>query len=178
MTRLTHRLALRAAAKVAFSVSMIGCGGSIQESSVAEDSGAHAGEASVTDATAQPLQDGATATFDAALFADAALACQAPLLGVDASVSEDVFTCCLGVVAPYVSGPSPDASAAAADPAVVACCNAIVLHVDQVTADYGKAASDFGICCPLVGDPLGPACTPWGPPVPPSMPDEMPDEVA
>jgi hypothetical protein len=60
--------------------------------------------------------------------------------------------------------------AAAADPTIVACCNAIIQHVNQKPADYTRAQIEISQCCPLLANPFGAACTPWGPPVPPAMP--------
>ncbi len=97
--------------------------------------------------------------------------CEAP--EGDASVDGAVFTCCVAFLQPYTpTGFQMFGAAAASDPRVHDCCQAVVLHVDQDTQDYGNLPDDERFaCCNLLDTPIGPACTPWGPPVPPEMPE-------
>ena len=56
------------------------------------------------------------------------------------------------------------------DEGVGACCNVVVAHANE----GGSVMEQLGWeniqrCCQAAGSPFGPACTPWGPPVPPAM---------
>jgi len=140
-----RRRALSAAATVTFSV--LGCGGIVAP--LDRD-----------DPDATPI-----ATRDAAHHA--ALACDTPAGTVD----ETTFACCRDLVVATLGDAAawrlPDA--AAADPDVLACCGALIRHVDQTPADYAKAGAALGPCCDALHNPIGVACTPWGPPMPAEM---------
>ena len=170
MDELTVRRALRAAAKVAFSFSVAGCGGAIAPEA-AIDSG-H------VDTTGPGADGGHVALSDAASSRDTGVvlaSCNEPSLGVDASVGDDTFACCRQRVDQAMSDASWPrlGDAAASDPGVVMCCNAVILHVEEKPADYAKASHEIQPCCQLLHSPIGVACTPWGPPVPPAMPEEI-----
>ena len=154
-----RRRALSAAATVTLSASVFGCGGLVASQTHDEPSIVNAG-------------DPATPSTGAPSTPHAALVCGAPAVGADASVDDGTFACCRDVVAATLgdSGAWHLPDAAAADPQVVACCSAIIHHVDQKPADYAKSGSTLGPCCTAVHYPIGVACTPWGPPVPPEMP--------
>jgi hypothetical protein len=161
---------------------MMGCGGAIeigQEPDAAPD--ANKGK-----------KDAATTTVDAALVdavvppVDAALACTGPT-DVDASdVSEDTFQCCIaevkaatGDASPWTDPNGPDASTVQNNPAALNCCDVIVARIDNepdggsMGADYGAAGEALGWCCIALNNPMGTACTPWGPPTPPAMPEAL-----
>lgn len=149
-----RRMALRNAAKVALGSLMLGCGGVIDLS----------GEDAAVDAAKDAPQPDAAPV----------LACTGPV-DVDASgVDQLTFQCCLGVEQALLGDASAfqvDAGVVKGDPSASNCCNAIVAHVDQVTADYAAAAPSLALCCRALGYFSGPACTPWGPPTPPAMPE-------
>jgi hypothetical protein len=126
------------------------------------------------------------------------LACNAPpvasllpeLQHPGVTISDATFECCIDLLAPELQS---DAvlpmlgDAAAHDPNVVGCCAVAIYRLD---GDYGNpdaAARDQGdlfeaglgprlawdelqSCCPPLGYPDGPTCSPWGPPMPPAMP--------
>jgi hypothetical protein len=165
----TRRRALRHAAKVAFGSLVIGCGGTQQVN------GSDA-EADVTSKDVQiDTQDAATADdgpTDAMMMGDGALACTGPVSDDAGDVTEDTFQCCLGVIEGVTgdSGfPVVDASTVTGDPSVDNCCNAVIARVDTNTTDYSAAVAVLPSCCNALGYPTGPACTPWGPPMPPDM---------
>jgi hypothetical protein len=174
MQALTRRLALRAAAKAALSVTVLGCGGiTLTESSDAiVDSSDARGEAQ----------------------SDAA-ACNLPPLGRGGDISQSTFDCCIdkvdGMLGDAASVPGADRYWTPAIP----CCTAIITRLnDHMSADANAAANDFDgqvivACCETLRDhgslprledgAFGEACTPWGPPVPPEMPGHFFDlEVA
>ncbi|HEY1954817.1 MAG TPA: hypothetical protein VGH28_04380 [Polyangiaceae bacterium] len=162
---------MRNAAKVALGSLFFGCGGA-----VAVDA---------PDA-AKPLKDAATDVSDAAVAkdasVDAALACTGPT-EVDASdVDESAFECCIATVqsdvgdaTPFDDPNGPDASLVADNPSAANCCKVILARIDD-EPDGGDAGGDrmaadslFSWCCTALDEPMGPACTPWGPPTPPEM---------
>ncbi len=156
-----RRRALGAAATVTLSASMLGCGGVVASQTREEPSPAHTGDPTTP---ASPGPDPSTS--------HPALVCSEPPIGVDAAIDDTTFTCCRDVVLATLgdSGAWQLPDAAAADPQVLACCSAIIRHVDENPADYTKAQATLGPCCTAAHYPNGVACTPWGPPVPPEMP--------
>ncbi len=163
MDRALRRTALRGAAKVAFGSLMVGCGGMID---------------TTDNVPTPPLSDAATKPSIGT--PAGALACTGPV-DVDASgVDETTFQCCLGVERALMGDASPwsvDAGVVTSDPSGENCCNAIIAHIDQVTYDYSAGGTALQLCCSAVHHPMGPACTPWGPPTPPAMPSELLSEV-
>ena len=204
MDRRVFAAALRASAKVAFAAALVGCGGTVaaQHGQGAEDAAEPTDDASSPTAEASPIEtpDAPGPGRDAGRGWDAeGLACNAPppsvLFHTDAgsgAVGKETFDCCLGELAPLratEAGPAPEgADAAAADPATVACCGAVVFAADQDYAETNRGAvamaelqelDDFGwagreTCCRVLDWPGGATCTPWGPPTPPAMPGEEP----
>jgi hypothetical protein len=185
MNTLTRRLALRAAAKAALSVTFLGCGGA----TLAEPIGDAGSDSSATFADASPAKHGdssAVVRLDSgttATEASTALACEASALQADAAVPNDTFQCCttligssLGDSSIPVSLPGPSAS----DPDTLACCRAIISRIDhdpepEFETDYESATREILPCCnALTPHEFGRACTPWGPSVPPEMPLLLP----
>jgi hypothetical protein len=175
----TRRLALRAAAKVALSASftLAGCGGTIQPQ------GEPPAPKDTPDATVAALGDATAADVPMA-----ATTCAAIGIGVDASVSEGVFTCCVARVGALLgdAGFGRLSDAAAADPETLSCCNAIIARLtDDARNASPTRAADMALdpgatsaCCETAGMFGGPACEAWGPPVPPPMPWAARAEVA
>jgi hypothetical protein len=62
----------------------------------------------------------------------------------------------------------------------VCCAHVYEAYMDEIfqRADGGAPTQGIGranfACCDMEGWPRGPACTPWGPPVPPAMPPSVP----
>ncbi len=166
MDRALRRTALRNAAKVAFGSLLVGCGGVI-------DTGDNV-------SNPLPLPDAAPTKPDTDAPTEV-LACTGPV-DVDAStVDETAFQCCLGVEQALLGDASPwavDAGAVTGDPSAENCCNAIIAHVDHTPSDYAAAGEPLQLCCAALHSPMGPACTPWGPPTPPAMPELHLDAVA
>jgi hypothetical protein len=165
----TRRRALRHAAKVAFGSVMIGCGGTQQVSGSDAEADVKTNDVELDAQDAANLEDAPT---DSMMMGDGALACTGPV-SVDAGdVTEQTFQCCLGVIEGVTgdSGfPAADASTVTGDPSVDNCCNAVIARVDTNTSDYSAADAVLPSCCNALGYPVGPACTPWGPPMPPAM---------
>jgi hypothetical protein len=169
----TRKKALRHAAKVAFGSLMMGCGGTEGvngpdaqgDTMVAKD--APAGQ----DARAQDAQD--EGPTDAMMVGDGSLACTGEAVSVDSGdVTEQTFQCCLGVIEQDLGDsafPEADASTVTGDPSVDNCCSVVIARVDDNTGDYSAADAVLPSCCNALGYPQGPACTPWGPPMPPAM---------
>jgi hypothetical protein len=162
----TRRMALRHAMKVAFGSLVIGCGGT------QEMNGSDA-EADVTSKDAQDAADAYDdAPTDAMMMGDGALACTGPV-SVDAGdVTEETFQCCLGVIEGVTGDagfPAADASTVTGNPSVDNCCKAVIAAVDTTTTNYSTAEAVLPSCCNALGYPTGPACTPWGPPMPAAM---------
>lgn len=174
MDLLLRKLALRNAAKVAFGSSLVmGCGGTITDGNDA---------ATTADANGKKDSQGATdsSVLDVAqpieASSDAPLACTGPV-DIDAGdPGSTVFQCCLPVIE-AITGDAGfvvvDAGEVTGDPSIDNCCKAVIAHVDNFTQDYSAADQVLSSCCNALGYPVGPACTPWGPPTPPEMKIEM-----
>ena len=179
MEREIQRAALRATAKVALSLTVFGCGATVEVVPAPEKKtpdtkarppattnlGGHGG--------ARPIGAnggaGAMATGGAGGTSNAV--CGAPELGTPVSVDPDQFGCCLEVL---------DASPPFVDPTddVVSCCNVIVGQIDlepslleTVNPDYLAQTfpeNDSPSCCDVLGNPCSfpCGCTVWGPPMP------------
>jgi hypothetical protein len=147
----------------------------------AADTGANAADAGHSRASAGDAE--LAALFDAAdgrrRDARAASPCTAETFDVDGTVSTATFECCTSYLeADLVDGGEGLLELRSA-PAVKECCASVVAFVDH--GGY-RALEEAGItaeravesCCGVLateaGPPMGPACTPWGPPVPPAMP--------
>jgi hypothetical protein len=175
------RAALRAAAKVAITTSVVSCGGNVAAITAPRND---AGGSDVPDAAR---------SVDPVSLADTRSSCNPPAaasllpeaLHADAGVSEEVFACCaseLGTLLDAAAPPNVEAEAAAGDPEAVNCCAAVVFRLDTdyrsigantLTGDEALVGSVRWTCCAFADHPEGPTCTPWGPPMPPAMPDEI-----
>lgn len=172
-----RRKALRHAAKVAFGSLVMGCGGTISAGDDTTTPDARANDAK------QGLDVGVVA--DAAVAdavvadavvppSDASLMCTGPTDVDAATVDHQTFECCIALVENDVGDASPWGSdAGLTDPNAIDCCQAIISYVDHPGDDagswptnYNEASPTFAWCCAPLGEPQGPACTPWGPPMP------------
>lgn len=178
----TRRLAIRAAAKVALSVSLANCGGVVTSyaASDAAELPRDGSEPSFDVSAPGDARAEVRATADAAVTVDArvamdvggdaAVACGAMAIGTDAGVSERGFACCVAEVRMALA----DASFVAVervlhDAETQACCGAIVRRIDQdhasmspdLAADYAAIGGTLGVCCDNLSPfPMGPACAP------------------
>jgi hypothetical protein len=195
MDRSTRKAALGVAAKVALtmsSVSALGCASSVAiEQSTATNgasssaSGGGHGGASVTGGggvVSASASSSATGAGGAASSSGAGGGGNCGLIeGPDGGqIDPMMFGCCIPFLAQYApDGGGPFSDSAASDPYVEACCAAIIDDVDHNTQDYVKVPfQEMNACCTLLHYPAGPACTPWGPPVPPAMPASWLEELA
>lgn len=174
MNTSTRRLALKSAAKVAFGSLLLHCGGVVAQGPA--------------DAQAEANLPPDAGSLDVSA-PDSGLVC-APATEVDAGdVTEEAFQCCVAHVASQAGdaspwGPNgPDASVVADDPSSANCCRAIVARLDHepdggvVSDDYTTASAVLPWCCAVAFD-QGPACSPWGPPMPPPLDLASAREVA
>jgi hypothetical protein len=194
MDILIRRAALRATAKVALSLTVVGCGANVDsiddEEAYSRDDGYATGKGDDVGEPADDAPDGAVedANDDADCSDEEELACG---LGEgDPSAIEEIalddaqLLCCAELLEPLTPSWDEEGSWEAwqesqADPEVAGCCGVAVAHVN---ADYMKIEQvgwdTLNACCGAIGNPMGPACTPWGPPVPPAI-DALPSwEVA
>jgi hypothetical protein len=194
MDSIVFRAALRASAKVALTASLSACGGAVQTTSTNEtpDAFADTSSGAVVGEAAAPSDAGRTENVCAPPPVASLLPEQS---NPDAAVADETFACCVHVLA--ASSEQPDGylpiltDAAAHDPTVLGCCAAVVVRldsdfsgtgVDPLTRDRGEVAEagldqvyDPARCCEALGSqlalyPIGPTCSPWGPPMPPAMP--------
>jgi hypothetical protein len=166
------KLALRSAAKVAFGTMMVGCGGTMAVSDAGEpqDASNPKNDASSIDSSTDGNAADVAQIEDAT--GDGALACTPPVEVDGGDPGAEVFACCLGVVEAITGDAGfivADAGEVTGDPSVDNCCKAIIAHVDNDTPDYSAAEQALPTCCNALASPMGPACTPWGPPMPPEM---------
>jgi hypothetical protein len=154
MRRDVHLAALKAATKVAFSMTLVGCA-SASPGGVASDEAA-----STTRPPAAGCHSGEESGADAAADASSGAAPDAGGTG-DGS--------CDAVVAAAFPTPSEYPGTKQAVSAEVAACCDELLSTDQGVG--GHAGEHRWDCCANAAHPenVGMACTPWGPPVPPAM---------
>ena len=165
----TRRRALYAAAKLVISVSALGCGATVVDQEV---------DATDTEVDAKvPSPEVETETETAIESPTAMPGTPRPRCGISSVpdvVSEETFSCCVRTVEKiFAHNPSTH------QPAPV-CCGAIVEAVDDALSHSSPGAGEMYTraiqkgalftCCDRMEWPAGPACTPWGPPVPPAMP--------
>jgi hypothetical protein len=171
--------ALRATARLAFALSGVAaCGGTTTTPGNTPNDGATSTNDSATSEAAagdDAAGDDASTAHDSASEAstrsDASLSCD-----LSQPESNAAFECCIAHEASVFA-----ADAGGADPTTMPCCKAIVDRIDgdtgdasaQLVMDYQQAEPALNGCCRLLGTPIGPACTPWGPPPPPAMPEEV-----
>ena len=173
-----QRRALRATARLAFALSGVAaCGGTTTTPANTPIDGATPTDSAVNDAAAgdDGAGDDASTAHDGASEAstrsDASLTCD-----LSQPESNAAFECCIAHEESVFA-----ADAGGTDPTTMTCCKAIIDRIDgdtgdagaQFSTDYQQAGPVLGECCRLLGTPIGPACTPWGPPPPPAMPEEV-----
>jgi hypothetical protein len=169
-----HRAALRAAAKVAFGVAILGCGGSTERAAdESTEPEATSGNESY-DASQADLRGGRRrsdknpkplAQCDAGRPAPSSCSTIADTTAKEA--------CCEGLLATAFPNGNFQARVTDASAEVSACCQVIAEKVDRQSQNQGWA-EDAGTftwprtqCCSILGWPGSLACTPWGPPTPP-----------
>lgn len=179
--------ALRAAAKVAFSMMAVACGGVIESSeapdassgAVPSDPGGTTPGAPNTNGHVSPPRRDTPASTPLPRLTLPAMAQTCDITGPE-PVNEANELCCEDVIATEIS---PDgliiASELSSD--AIACCKVVVPFYDEAsttgtTLSEGHAltwSQRYGCCSALDPMPIGPTCTPWGPPLPPTMRDEV-----
>lgn len=184
MTPETRRKALRAAQKLALSLTVVGCSTASHPTAM-EDAGDtvdlgtaldDAGSTPMEILDAMMLADaGADATVpsDADLWADLGSSNDAAVDGGDAVNN------CVGGISAYLASADPPGSAAAREEDN-ACCTTIQAFVDGDGTAWGTWPDDTlrAYCCGTVFEwRSGGSCTPWGPPMPPAMPALSDDEA-
>jgi hypothetical protein len=179
-----RRLALLGAAKVAFSATLVGCGGIVVYES-ASGSGTTGGAGgsemkpvpwtTVASTTSSEATTVATTTATTSTGTNVGQ-CEVP---ASAPYSDTTVACCDALVdaefptwSPPVQDPTPD---------LVACCDVVLTEASAkemtTAASSGSGVPYVAIaqCCqvPGVSPTPQPLCTPWGPPVPPAMIDDL-----
>lgn len=149
MTPEIHRAALRAAAKLALSAVVLGCGGAAADTQ--NDPGASPTDTSAGDLTSRSS-------------GDVAGYCHKH------HAHESQHQCCVDEVATASFPKDPHFSAnpdLRVDALTRACCTVLAKDADK-TNDF--SFKERGECCAAIGWSAAATCTPWGPPVPPEMP--------
>jgi hypothetical protein len=171
MERDIHQAALRATAKVALSLTVIGCGARVDVLAGEPNGGAGGTGASSTSRTTV-----ATATSQSAAASGAggaAPVCKAPAPHEPVQIDPQAFACCAEMLPkqPKQAWDDPD-------PALLACCHTIVGQIDlnpklvsQIDAKLVAPVwpdPQGPTCCGVLGNPCSNpcGCTVWGPPVP------------
>ena len=169
-----RRAALRATAKVALAMTVMGCLGEVR----VDSAGAQAGEGGDQPATPDPLEPGAGGTGGATATPDPeALACEAPYPDEAVILDSDQLGCCedlLGPLLPAVGEQWDAWNEVSGELEVQGCCRVAVAHFDADPVASEVPWETLGPCCDAIGFPSGPACTPWGPAVPPAVLGELP----
>lgn len=156
MDAIVRRRALLAAAKVALSLTVLGCSSSAEDPTASEDDTAAEALHRHKDAGCHHHQAACDTTVTA-----------------DAGVSADGLACCRTLVTSEMAdagfGMSQLPASAKKDPDITACCKAISASGWGSGGAAMSAYETARACCELTGDWSNPACTPWGPPMPPAM---------
>lgn len=167
MRESTRRAALRATAKVALSLTVVGCAAEVQLPREDNEDATVGTDEELTRAggrTGSPTASGGSSGDE--------LVCDAPPVGEVVLLDAELVQCCTSFIEPATptDGPSWETWQSVADPDLDGCCQVLVAHVDQDTTGAGDLWEMMSACCMRLDYPMGPACTPWGPPVPPAMP--------
>jgi hypothetical protein len=167
MTPEIRRQALRAAQKLALTLTMAGCANAHTDPLIMADAGER--DAAALDATALDafVADGGA---DADLWADLGLE------GRDGSVDGGpTVNACIADLSAYLASADP-AVVVPARPGDTQCCTDVQAFIDGdgTTWGYWEDENLRSYCCGTVlnWESFG-SCTPWGPPMPPAMPTEV-----
>lgn len=167
-----RRRALQITAKVALSLTVFGCGGTVEVASEAPVTDDPPTEPPDPDDPGEEPRDGRPER-PTERPTDPALACDAVPPGEPVTaLDEDRLACCVDLLEPLWADETVAGWEAwqqtKLDPDVAGCCNVVVAHV-AASLEIAPAIgwSEVTQCCDAAGFPAGPACTPWGPPVPP-----------
>jgi hypothetical protein len=173
-----RRQALRATAKIALSLTVIGCGGTVDVAGSSQ---------TVTDEPNEPIEDplepqpnephpdGPDAIGEVTFpeQEEEALVCDAPPVGDEVAILDGgKLDCCMDFLEPTWPEPTAEGweqwQTAMQDPDIGACCNVVTAHVGESAEPLADVTWDqFQNCCVATGFAQV-ACTPWGPPVPPA----------
>lgn len=153
--------ALRAATKVAFATSVVGCGGVV----VVENG--ETGETESDETFAADDDDGSPLPEP---IVEPQEECTAPAAGWE-TYDEPTFDCCVDAITARIEV-GPLAFGTEVDEEVEGCCGQLVApNYDSLWAGgplaYDAPPEVLAACCELRHGNAG--CTPWGPPVPPAM---------
>ena len=159
-----HRLALRAAAQVAWLSLASGCGGATErngDTAPANQSSPEAVNEESPEAVSEESPEAVSEESPEAISEESPEAASC-----SAQQGERLLLCCNELLDPYVpaDGFLADTTGAVKDPEVVACCGKLASLLVPPTYDWGAVVN----CCAVAGFPEG-VCTPWGPPVPPEF---------
>jgi hypothetical protein len=170
MNSLVRRLALRATAKVALGMTVVGCTAHVTVEPVEGDD-----ETPYPNIDAPEQSDDEEATNYPVYVPPVQgeeLVCSAPPLGGVVDVDDVAqYECCVDAVEP-VAPPNADWEswdATITEPGITACCG-VMLAQGEVNPDIFAELdwATFNACCFATNSTSG-ACTPWGPPPPPAV---------
>jgi hypothetical protein len=168
-----RRAALRATAKIALSLTVLGCTSTVQLETVNTDEPIEDDPPPIETPSEEPLEDPGRVAIPSP---PEALACDAPRPGEEVSIDDAQLDCCLGVLEPLI--PTGEVNTweqwqqDAEEPAVMGCCVVAVSHVSDDWSKMDTVGWETVNSCCAIDQSLGPACSPWGPPMPPLF-DEL-----
>ncbi|HTJ82504.1 MAG TPA: hypothetical protein VL400_12345 [Polyangiaceae bacterium] len=146
--------ALRAATKVAFATSLVGCGGVVVVDSTGES------DTDTTDET----------TPDVVVPPEPRTECVAPAAGWE-TYDAATFDCCIDAVQARIAEGPLDFGTTVTDEISGCCAQLVTPNYDALwngqPLAYDAPSDVIVACCDLRHG--NPGCTPWGPPSPPSM---------
>lgn len=171
MNEAIRRQALQTTAKIALSLTVLACGGTVE---IANQT------ATATDDPPDPelpIHEEDEEEPPVQLFRPEAetLACEAAPVGEEVALLDaEQLDCCTELLESVWPVEGPNAweqwQRSMQDPDVGACCNVVVAHANQQVELLDTLGwQNVQMCCDAAGAPFGAACTPWGPPVPPAM---------
>jgi hypothetical protein len=188
----TQKAALRAAAKIAFFSTVMGCGGAVDTPAGSaanpetSDTSPGGGQTPTGVASSEGGSGSGSGSDDDA--ASGAVDAATPIPDAVAITTCDNGSSQLACCEAQLNATFPDASGwrfgtdAGASPETTACCEVLQSYYDHaeggMSFSWGSDSNLRGPCCfGVLGMRTGGTCTPWGPPVPPAMPKRMAREL-
>ena len=172
-----HRAALRATAKIALSLTVVGCAAHVEVSGASEQRGEGGGRdiratSSATGSATNSATNSATSSATGGAPTES-LVCDAAAPGEEVTADAVAFDCCVNQLQA-----EPAANFDAPSAGLLACCNEVIQQIDANPALLADITASLVApvwpepngpsCCNVLGNPCSApcGCTVWGPPVP------------
>lgn len=174
MNRRAYEFALRAATKVAFGTTFIGCGGTVTLQDLDEETEAEESTDAPEPRGTRPIEGLENAAHARPAEGRGAIACDGPAAAPEDWTVYDpqTFACCVDSLSELLPDDPTTQAFEPASIAVSGCCTQILSpNYQAIWANeplpFPAPEGVVDACCNTAHGNV--ACTPWGPPVPPPM---------